>query len=89
MALLAPRWPTAISRGAAAVLPASVSLTVFRGTADPIGDPALITRLSHGATVLDIAGADHHVAIRHPELLLDAMTNQANSWNSAEIAGDD
>ena len=110
MALLAPRWPTAISRGASlhtweayhgslralvfefdwtSVLPAAVPVTVIRGTEDPIGDTELIERLARGATVIDVAGADHHVALRHPELVVDAVAHRGVSENSQRIVGDD
>lgn len=94
MALMAPRWPTAISSAASRhtwdayhgslsslllefdwsrVLPASVPVTVFHGTDDPIGDPRYIAKISGGASVVSVPGADHHVALQHPELLFDAL----------------
>lgn len=94
MALVAPRWPTAISSAAsrhtweayhgslralilefdwARVLPASVPITVFRGAEDRIGDSAYISRLAAGAAVVNVPGADHHIALAHPGLLFDAL----------------
>ncbi len=55
------------------VLPASVPVTVFHGTDDPIGDPQHIAELARNATIIRVPGADHHVALQHPELLYDAL----------------
>ena len=55
------------------VLPASVPVMVFRGTKDQIGDPAYIAKLARGAAVVNVPGADHHVALEHPSLLFEAL----------------
>lgn len=55
------------------VLPPSVPVTVFHGTDDPIGDQSYTARLAAGATIVNVPGADHHVALEHPELLFDAL----------------
>lgn len=55
------------------VLPARVPLTIFRGSDDPIGDEAYVAEIVGSATVVDVAGADHHIALEHPELLPDAL----------------
>lgn len=55
------------------VLPASVPVTIWRGADDPIGDAAYIKRIAGTATVVTIAGGDHHVPLHHPELLFDAI----------------
>jgi pimeloyl-ACP methyl ester carboxylesterase len=55
------------------VLPASCPLTIFRGSDDPIGRRDDIAELAAGATIVDVPGADHHVALEHPELLFDAL----------------
>ncbi len=55
------------------VLPASVPLTVFHGTDDLIGDRTHIARLAGSATVVNVAGANHHVALERPDLLIDAL----------------
>lgn len=94
MALMAPRWPTEVSRDAGrhtweayqgslqslildfdwtTVLPASVPVTIFRGTDDPIGDREYIAELADGVTVVDVPGADHHLALHHLELIFDAL----------------
>jgi pimeloyl-ACP methyl ester carboxylesterase len=94
MALMAPRWPTEVSRDAglhtwdayhhslrslildfnwSKVLPASVPVTIFHGADDPIGDQSHIAKLAGTAKVIKVAEADHHVALQHPELLLEAL----------------
>jgi pimeloyl-ACP methyl ester carboxylesterase len=55
------------------VFPASVPVTVFRGADDPIGDHAHIASLVGASNVVTVAGADHHIALQHPELLFDAL----------------
>jgi pimeloyl-ACP methyl ester carboxylesterase len=60
-----------------AVLPARVPVTIFRGTEDPIGDADEIERLAGDARIVDVPGADHHVALEHPELLFDALADAA------------
>lgn len=55
------------------VLPASVPVTIFHGTEDPIGDQEYLVELADGATIVNVPGADHHVALEHPELLLDSL----------------
>jgi pimeloyl-ACP methyl ester carboxylesterase len=55
------------------VLPASVPVTIFHGTEDPIGDGAYRRKLAGGAVMVEIAGADHHVALLHPDLLFGAL----------------
>ncbi len=55
------------------VLPPNVSVTFFHGTDDEIGDQHLIAELAGGATLVDVPGADHHVALQHSELLFDAI----------------
>lgn len=57
----------------ARVLPSSVPVTVFRGTADSIGDRSHIIKLIGKSNLVDVPGADHHVALEHPELLFDAL----------------
>ncbi len=94
MALMAPRWPTAVSSDASqhtwaayhlslrhlildfdwsTVLPASVPLTIFRGSNDSIGDQAYINEIAGNADVITVPDVDHHVALAHPELLPDAL----------------
>ncbi|NNF65251.1 MAG: alpha/beta hydrolase [Acidimicrobiia bacterium] len=55
------------------VLPASVPVTVFCGADDPVGDRSHISKLVGKANVVDVAEADHHVALERPELLFDAL----------------
>lgn len=55
------------------VLPASVPVTVFHGTDDPIGDRFHIEKIIGKSKVVNVPGADHHVALEHPELLFDAL----------------
>jgi pimeloyl-ACP methyl ester carboxylesterase len=55
------------------VLPASVPVTIFHGADDPIGDQSHIAKLAGSAKVVNVAGADHHVALQHPELLFEAL----------------
>lgn len=55
------------------VLPASVPVTVFHGVDDPIGDRAHIAKLLGKPKIVSVSGADHHVALQHPELLFDAL----------------
>lgn len=103
MALVAPRWPTAISSAASRhtwdayhgslrslllefdwtrVLPAGVPVTIFHGNDDPIGDSTLIARISGGAAVVSVPGADHHVALQQPGLLFDALEADDRSASS-------
>ncbi len=56
-----------------AVLPAQVPVTFFHGTDDPIGDQAFVAELAGDAEVVEVASADHHIALQHPELLFDAL----------------
>lgn len=58
-------WPS--------VLPSNVPVTIFHGVGDPIGDQSHITRLSGSAQVVDVAEANHHVALQYPKLLFDAL----------------
>ncbi len=55
------------------VLPASVPITVFHGTKDPIGDQGYIAKLLGASKIVNVPGADHHIALQHPELLVDAL----------------
>ena len=55
------------------VLPASVPVTVFHGVDDPIGDYDHIAKLIGKPKVVNVPGADHHVALQHPELLFDVL----------------
>jgi pimeloyl-ACP methyl ester carboxylesterase len=55
------------------VLPASVPATIFHGIDDPVGDQSHIAKLAGSAKVVNISAADHHVALKHPELLFDAL----------------
>ncbi len=55
------------------VLPASVPVTIFHGSDDPIGDKGYIATIAGTAEIVIVAGADHHVALEHPELLFDAL----------------
>lgn len=55
------------------VLPLSVPVTVFHGADDSIGDQAYIAELIGKSHLVTVAGADHHVALQHPELLFDAL----------------
>ena len=55
------------------VLPASVPLTIFHGADDPIGDKAHIAKIVGAGEVVNVPGADHHIALEHPELLFDAL----------------
>ena len=48
-------------------------VTVFRGTDDEIGDRDALTAVAGGATVVDVEGADHHVALTHSHLLFDLL----------------
>lgn len=94
MALMAPKWPTQISRQASRhtweaykqslrslvlefnwsrVLPASAPVTIFHGADDPIGDRTYTKKIAGTANIIDVPGADHHVALEHPELLFDAL----------------
>jgi pimeloyl-ACP methyl ester carboxylesterase len=57
----------------AKVLPSSAPVTIFRGTEDPVGDRTHIAKVIGSAKVVDVAGADHHLALQHPELLFDAV----------------
>lgn len=55
------------------VLPAAVPVTVVRGSDDPIGDHGHLGKLAGGASVVDVDGADHHVALQHPQLLAEVL----------------
>ncbi len=55
------------------VLPASVPVTIFHGADDPIGDQTHITKIVGAGDVVNVPGADHHIALEHPELLFDAL----------------
>ena len=57
----------------ARVLTAGVPITVFRGSDDPIGDQAHVVKLIGKHNVVNVPGADHHVALQHPELLFEAI----------------
>ncbi|BAN03423.1 alpha/beta fold hydrolase [Ilumatobacter coccineus] len=48
-------------------------VTVFRGADDPIGDRAHLTAVARRATIVDVDGAGHHVALTHPHLLFDLL----------------
>lgn len=48
-------------------------VTVFRGTDDPIGDRTYIAKIIGSSKIVDVPGADHHVALQHPQLLFDAL----------------
>ena len=94
MAVMAPRWPVAVSGGASrhtweayhqslrhlvldvdwsSVLTGSVPVTVFHGTEDAIGDQGYIASLVGSTHVVNVPGADHHIALEHPDLLVDAL----------------
>jgi len=55
------------------VLPSTVPVTIFHGLDDPVGDQEYIAAISGGAEIVAVPGADHHVALQHPELLFDAI----------------
>ena len=55
------------------ILPASVPVTIFHGTDDPIGDRNYIAKIARNAIVVDVDEADHHVALQRPDLLFDAL----------------
>jgi pimeloyl-ACP methyl ester carboxylesterase len=55
------------------VMPAAVPVTIFHGMDDPIGEGAYRAKLAGGAVIVEVPGADHHVALQHPELLFDAL----------------
>ncbi len=55
------------------MLPASFPVTMFHGINDPIGDQQHIAKVARNATIIDVADADHHVALQHPELLFDLL----------------
>jgi pimeloyl-ACP methyl ester carboxylesterase len=55
------------------VLPASVLVTIFHGVDDPVGDEAHTAKLVGSANVLNVAKADHHIALECPHLLFDAL----------------
>jgi len=61
------------------VMPASVPVTVFRGANDSIGDQAHIAKLIGKPRIVIVSGADHHVALQHPELLFDALDSPNGS----------
>lgn len=50
-----------------------VPVTVFRGTDDVIGDRSAIVAAARRAVIVDVEGADHHVALSHPHLLFDLL----------------
>lgn len=66
-----------------AVLPASVPVTIFHGVDDPIGDQSHIAKISGSAKVINVAGADHHIALQHPELLFDALEPSHDRYDGA------
>ena len=68
------------------VLPAGVPVTVFHGADDPIGDQTHMTKLIGKAKIVNVPGADHHVALQHPELLFDALEPGDPSPISAEAS---
>ncbi len=55
------------------VLPASVPLTVFYGTEDPIGDEAFIVQISGGAKLVRVPYTDDHAMVLHPEFIFDEL----------------
>ena len=57
----------------AKVLPANVPVTIFHGVNDPIGDQSHIAKLMRTAVIVNVAGADHHIALERPDLLIDAL----------------
>lgn len=63
--VLRPDWTSLFS--------VDVPVTVFRGTDDPIGDRAHLTSVARRARIVDVEGADHHVALTHPHLLFDLL----------------
>jgi pimeloyl-ACP methyl ester carboxylesterase len=48
-------------------------VTIFRGVDDAIGDRGHLTSVARKATIVDVEGADHHVALSHPNLLFDLL----------------
>lgn len=48
-------------------------VTIFRGVDDTIGDRAHLSSVARHATIVDVDGADHHVALTHPNLLFDLL----------------
>lgn len=48
-------------------------VTIFRGADDPIGDRIHLTSVARRATIVDVDGADHHVALTHPHLLFELI----------------
>ena len=63
--VLHPDWP--------ALFDLDVPVTVFRGTEDRIGDREHLTSVARRADIVDVEGADHHVALTHPHLLFDLL----------------
>jgi pimeloyl-ACP methyl ester carboxylesterase len=57
----------------AKVLPATVPVTIFHGVKDAIGDRSHIAKVMRTAAIVNVAGADHHIALEHPHLLFDAL----------------
>jgi pimeloyl-ACP methyl ester carboxylesterase len=57
----------------AKVLPATVPVTIFHGGKDTIGDQSHIAKVMRTAAIVNVAGADHHIALEHPHLLFDAL----------------
>ena len=48
-------------------------VTVVRGTEDGIGDRRALAAAARHATIIDVEGADHHVALTHSHLLFDLL----------------
>jgi pimeloyl-ACP methyl ester carboxylesterase len=48
-------------------------VTVVRGADDTIGDRAYLASVAQRASIVDVEGADHHVALTHPHLLFDLL----------------
>ena len=48
-------------------------VTIFRGAVDEIGDRSHLTSVARNATIVDVDGADHHLALTHPHLLFDLL----------------
>ena len=55
------------------VLPASCPVTFFHGVDDPLGDQDYIRELAGRAEIIDVANADHHIALQRPDLLARAF----------------
>lgn len=54
-------------------LPAQVPVTIFRGTDDTIGDREFTRKVAGEAHIVDVPDGDHHLALRRPDLLFDAL----------------